>query len=171
MKRRRRNVYDVPMTTSPYATDLGSREPLAAMRDTIARIQTLTGAWTTPHFERSYAPGKWSARLILTHLAQGEIALGNRARMALTVPNYVAQSFDQDKWIARESHLAGRDAVAAFAAMAHMNVVLFDSLSPADRQTTLTHPEFGPITVNWLIETIAGHELHHLVQLERIAMA
>jgi hypothetical protein len=157
------------MTPSPYTKDLGSREPVAAMRDTIARIQTLTSDWTTSHFERSYAPGKWSARLILTHLAQSEIALGNRVRMALTVPNYVCQTFDQDKWIARESHLAGPDAVAAFVATAQMNVVLFDSLSPADRQTGLTHPEYGPITVSWLIDTIAGHELHHVVHLEQIA--
>ena len=77
------------MTPSPYAKDLGSREPIAAMRDTISRIQTLTGDWTTPHFDRSYAPGKWSARLLLTHLAQAELALGNRARMALTIPNYM----------------------------------------------------------------------------------
>ena len=157
------------MTPSPYAKDLGGREPLAAMRETISRLQALTSAWTTSHFERSYAPGKWSARLIITHLAQAELALGNRARMALTVPNYVAQSFDQDTWVARESHLAGPDAVAAFVALAHMNVVLFDSLSSDDRQMPLTHPEFGPITVNWLIDTIAGHELHHLPQLERIA--
>ena len=156
------------MTPSPYAKDLGSRDAIAAMRDTIARIQTLTADWTTPHFERSYAPGKWSARLILTHLAQSEIALGTRARMALSVPNYMAQPFDQDKWIARESHLAGPDAVAAFTAMAHMNLVLFDSLSPEDRQTTLAHPEYGPITVQWIIDTVAGHELHHLVQLENI---
>jgi len=157
------------MTTSPYKQDLGGREPLAAMRDTIARIRALTSAWTTSHYERSYAPGKWSARLILTHLAQGEIALGNRARMALTVPNYVVQAFDQDKWIVREPHLAGPDAVAVFAAMAHMNVVLLDSLSPDDRRTPMTHPEFGVVDMNWLIDTIAGHELHHLVQLEQIA--
>jgi hypothetical protein len=157
------------MTPSPYTKDLGGREPVAAMRDTISRIQRLTSAWTTPHFERSYAPGKWSARLILTHLAQGELALGNRARMALTVPNYAAQAFDQDKWVARESHLAGPDAVAAFVALAHMNVVLFDSLSAQDRQTSLTHPEYGALTVQWIVDTIAGHELHHLAQLEAIA--
>lgn len=157
------------MTPSSYAKDLGSREPVAAMRDTIARIQALTGAWTTSHYERSYAPGKWSARLILTHLAQSEIALGNRARMALTVPNYIVQAFDQDKWIARELHLAGPDAVAVFAAVAHMNVVLLDSLSPDDRRTPMTHPEFGLVDIDWLIDTIAGHELHHLAQLEQIA--
>ena len=48
-------------------------------------------------FERSYAPGKWSARQILTHLAQSEIALSYRVRMALTTPGYAAQAFDQDR--------------------------------------------------------------------------
>jgi hypothetical protein len=33
----------------------------------------------------------------------------------------------------------------------------------------LTHPEYGALTVQWIVDTIAGHELHHLAQLEAIA--
>jgi DinB family protein len=47
--------------------------------------------------------------------------------------------------------------------------VLFEALSPADRQTALTHPEFGSLTVDWIIRQIAGHQIHHLAQLQRIA--
>jgi hypothetical protein len=65
-------------------------------------------------FERSYAPGKWDARQILIHLAQSELALGYRVRMALTTPAYEAQAFDQDTWIARESKTGGPDALDAF---------------------------------------------------------
>ncbi len=71
--------------TTPYTPDLAGREPLQAMRDTAARIAGIVATWTPAQFERSYAPGKWSARLILIHLAQAELALGYRARMALTV--------------------------------------------------------------------------------------
>ena len=155
--------------TTPYTKDLGGREPVAAIRESIERVRALTGAWTTAHFERSYAPGKWSARQIFIHLAQAEMALGNRARMALTVPDYAAQPFDQDDWLARESHLAGPDAVDAFLALAAMNLVLFDSLTPADRQIMVTHPEFGAISVDWMIHQIAGHQRHHLAQLDTIA--
>jgi len=155
--------------TTPYTADLGGREPLAAIRDSLERVRSLTGAWTTAHFERSYAPGKWSARQIFIHLAQTEMALGNRARMALTVPAYAAQAFEQDHWIARESHLSGPDAVEAFIAMARVNLVLFDSLSPADRQIALTHPEYGSLTVDWIIHQMAGHQRHHLAQLDTIA--
>ena len=90
---------------TPYTTDLAGREPIAALRETTARIGALAGGWSPADFERIYAPGKWSARQILIHLAQTELALGTRARMALTTPNYAAQSFNQDEWIARDAGL------------------------------------------------------------------
>ncbi len=155
--------------STPYSTDLGDREPLAALRDTAERIRTLTRDWTPAQFERTYARGKWTARQILTHLAQTEVALGNRARMALATPNYVAQAFDQDRWMARESAFSGREAAEALVAMSAMNRALFASLSPAERATPFSHPEYGALTVDWLIHQMAGHLIHHLKQLETIA--
>src|SRR5437763_11682796 len=122
--------------TTPYTPDLGDREPLAAMRETAARIGALVAGWTPPQFERTYAPGKWTARQILTHLAQTEMALGNRARMALATPSYTAQTFNQDRWIARDSALGGQDAAAALTAMNVMNRALFGALTPAERATS-----------------------------------
>src|SRR5881275_2254529 len=92
---------------TPYTADLADREPIAAMRDTTARIRAVVGDWRPDQFERTYAPGKWTARQILTHLAQSEIALGYRARMALTTPGYVSQSFDQDRWMSLEAGGSG----------------------------------------------------------------
>src|SRR3982751_1592144 len=101
---------------TPYTSDLGDREPIDAMRESISRISVLTVEWSPADFERSYAADKWSARQILTHLAQSELALGSRVRMALATPGYVAQSFDQDAWMARESGLSGRAALDALVA-------------------------------------------------------
>jgi hypothetical protein len=123
---------------TPYTADLDNREPISAMRDSAARIRAVVGDWRPDQFNRSYAPGKWDARQILTHLAQSEIALGYRARMALTSPAYAAQSFDQDAWMARESTTSGHDALDAFLGTAAMN-------------------------------QMAGHQIHHLKQLQAIA--
>jgi DinB superfamily len=154
---------------TPYTADLGDREPLTAMRDTVARIASLVSGWTPAQFERSYAPGKWSARQLLTHLAHTELALGNRARMALATPNYTAQAFDQDQWMAQESKLGGKEAMDALVACNAMNRALFASLTPAQRATSFSHPEYGALTVDWLIHQMAGHVLHHLPQIETIA--
>jgi hypothetical protein len=156
--------------TTPYTADLDGREPTTAMRETAARYRSLAGSWSPPDFERTYAPGKWTARQILIHLAQAELALGSRARMALTTPNYTAQNFDQDQWIAKEHALGGREALDAFLALVTMNGALFGSLSPADRAISLSHPEYGALTVDWIIHTLAGHEIHHLKQLEIIGI-
>ena len=122
----------MPPTTN-YSQYLGDLEPLAAMRKNVERIRSVTGGWTKDRFDRAYAPGKWTARQILLHLAQTEMALGTRARMALATPNYAAQRFDQDAWVNRESRLTGAEALEAFAAISRMNGALFEGLSQPDR--------------------------------------
>ena len=71
--------------------------------------------------------------------------------------------------MARESALGGREALAALVGAGTMNAELFASLSPVDRQTTFTHPEYGAISIDWLVHQTAGHQIHHLRQLESIA--
>jgi hypothetical protein len=153
---------------TPYSADLGSREPVSAMRESVERIRAVASGWTPEQFERSYAPGKWTASQILIHLAQTEIALGNRARMALSIPGYAAQAFEQDAWMDLEGSGAGATALAAFVAMNAFNRALFESLTPAQRATPFSHPEYGALTVDWLIHQMAGHLVHHLEQLEAI---
>jgi DinB family protein len=162
---------------TPYSADLGSREPLTTMREVTERVSTLASHWTPAQFERAYAPGKWTARQILIHLAQTEIALGNRARMALATPNYVAQAFSQDSWMAFEAGTdgsrgsggaSGEVALTALVAMNTLNRKLFESLTGEQRATPFSHPEYGALTVDWLIHQMAGHLLHHLAQLEQI---
>jgi len=153
---------------TPYSADLAGRDPIEAIGDTIARIEAMTANWTPAEFERSYAPRKWSARLILTHLAHSEIAFGTRARMALTVTDYAAQSFDQDLWMARESDLNGRAAANAYLSTSRMNLAFFEGLSDADLSTPFSHPEYGSLTVDWILHQTAGHQIHHLDQLALI---
>ena len=154
--------------TTPYTPDLAGRNPIEAIGETIARIDAITTPWTPADFERSYAPGKWSAQQILTHLAHSEIAFGMRARMALTVPNYAAQSFDQDLWMTRESKLNGRAARDAYLSTGRMNLALFKGLSNADLATPFSHPEYGALSVDWILHQTAGHQIHHLKQLEAL---
>jgi hypothetical protein len=157
------------MLTNPYQADLAGRDPIEAMRETPGRIQAIVSRMADADLARSYAPGKWTAAQLLVHLAQAELALTVRARMALTQPGFVAQPFDQDRWLEKEASSDGRAALAAFVAMRQLNLQLFANLSPADRTTTFRHPEHGELTVQWLLEMIAGHELHHVPHFEAIA--
>jgi hypothetical protein len=157
----------MPPTTN-YTPDLAGREPLGAVRRTAEQLDALVGRWTAEQFERTYAPGKWSARQILTHLAQTEMALGTRARMALSTPSYIAQSFSQDAWLVHDSRLTGPEATAAFLALSRMNAALFEGLTPDALAVTMSHPEYGAITVEWILYLLAGHQIQHVRQIEAI---
>ena len=153
---------------TPYSPHLEGRDPLAVMRETIPALAQVVAGWTPEQFERPIAPGKWTIKQVLTHLAQTEMALGTRARMALTRSAFTAQSFDQDGWLAREHTMSGVDAVQAFVVLATMNLNLYATLSDADRETPFTHDEYGPMTVDWIIHQEAGHQVHHLKQLRAL---
>jgi hypothetical protein len=161
---------------TPYTQDLGDRDPVQAMEQAVSRISGIVATWSPQQFERSYAPGKWSARTLLIHLVQSEIALGNRARMALTTPNFISQIFDQDQWVSLEAlggadRLSGTAAVSALIGVNAVNRALFGSLSASQRATPFTHPEYGALTVDWLIHQMGGHLVHHVAHFETIAAA
>jgi hypothetical protein len=159
------------MTTmpNPYAADLGSREPIAALADTPQRIRARLETWDDARFEKSYAPGKWSARKILVHLAQTELALGTRVRFALTEEGYTAQSFSQDRWMPLDEHTDARTALDVYTSLRRMNMAMWKGLSEAQKKRTFTHPEYGTLTVEWVAAQMAGHDLHHLAHFEAIS--
>ena len=156
------------MTANPYAADLGDRDPLNALEDTPQQIRRVVEGWRADRFERSYAPGKWSARRILVHLAQTDLALGTRVRFALSQDGYTAQAFSQDDWIAIDDGMDAKTALETWLALRRMNVILFRRLTPAQRERTFLHPEYGLLNVWWVASQMAGHDIHHLKQFERV---
>lgn len=156
------------MQTNPYAEALGNADALKALVDTPKKIQRLTAKWTKRQWEKSYAPGKWSARRVLIHMAQMELGLTARVRFALGQEGYVAQPIDQDAWLAADDHADGPTALEAYLALRRLNVALFKGLSPAQRKRTFAHPEYGELTAMWVAEQLAGHDIHHLKQLQQI---
>ena len=158
------------MTTppNPYAADLGDRDALEALAETPGRIRAAVEDWSAGDFERSYAPGKWSIRKVLVHLAQTELALTTRARFALTQPGYTAQAFSQDDWMPVDEQAPARVALDAYTTLRRFNLTMFRSLTADQRARSFSHPEYGTLTVDWIIHQMAGHDIHHLRQLQRI---
>ena len=156
------------MQPNPYAAALGSLDPMKALAETPRKIRALATKWTRRQWEQSYAPGKWTARQIIAHLTQTELALTTRVRFAASQDGYVAQSFDQDAWIALDERTDGPTALDAYVALRRFNLAMFKALTPAQRTRAFTHPEFGALTPEWVAAQMAGHELHHLRQLRLI---
>jgi len=117
------------------------------------------------------SPGKWSPAEIVCHLADCEIAFGFRLRQTLAEDHHVLQPFDQDKWAVHYKEFSAKDALAAFAALRNWNLLLIKRSLASSASKTVTHPERGTMTFQTIVETMAGHDLNHLAQLKRIAIA
>jgi uncharacterized damage-inducible protein DinB len=154
---------------NPYEKFLGAREPLEILASTARRIQSVADKLGPERANAAPAPGKWSAREIVCHLADCELTFAFRLRQTLAEDNHVIQPFDQEKWAVTYFAYRMREALAAFAAVRNWNLALLRSIPPDAHGKTVTHPERGDITFFTIVETMAGHDVNHLGQLDVIA--
>jgi uncharacterized damage-inducible protein DinB len=152
---------------NPYGEALGTRRPLDALAETPGTIRQHVEAWSEADFEGTYAPGKWSFRKVLVHLAQTELALTTRARFALSQDNYAAQSFSQDDWMLIDNQAGARAALDAYTTLRQFNLAMWRALSPEQLDRPFTHPEYGTLNVGWIMAQMAGHDIHHLRQFQQ----
>ncbi|HEX5233828.1 MAG TPA: DinB family protein [Silvibacterium sp.] len=157
------------MELNPYAKCLAGQNPLEVLKATASRLGKLADELGLERANQSPAPGKWSPREIVCHLADCELVFAFRLRQTLAEDNHVVQPFDQEKWAANYSAYPMPDALAAFIAVRNWNLALLRSLSPQVHTRPLRHPERGTMTFDTIVETMAGHDLNHLGQLEAIA--
>lgn len=109
-----------------------------------------------------YAPGKWSVKEVLVHLADTERVFGYRALRIARGDTTPLPGFEQDDYVVPDD-LAPRslDGVKAeLAAVRASTVALFRGLTDAAllRTGTASGVTFTPRGIAWVI---AGHELHH----------
>jgi uncharacterized damage-inducible protein DinB len=156
---------------NPYASYLGSRNALETIGQTPGRLASLAATIGEKRIGEAPAPGKWSAREIIAHLADCELVFAFRFRQAIAEENPTIQPFDQEKWAASYAAYDTVSALDTFSGLRHWNLAFIRSLKPEAFQRKLTHPERGEMTVQTLLETMGGHDLNHIGQLERIAGA
>jgi hypothetical protein len=156
------------MATNPYASFVEGRDPLEVTRATPVRLENLLQTLGPEKLNLAPAPGKWSVRDILCHLADCEIVFAFRLRQALAEDRHVIQPFDQDKWAVTYASYDARMALAAFSAVRQWNLALIAGLKAADFDKALNHPERGDMTLRVVVETMAGHDVNHLRQVEAL---
>jgi hypothetical protein len=154
---------------NPYAKPLGDLDPRDVLSTTSARLAEFYRQLGPAGIEKHPAPGKWNAREIFSHLADCELAFAFRLRQTLAEENHVLQPFDQEKWAVHYAAYEGSAALAVFSSVRRWNLSLIGVTTPEENAKSVTHPERGTMTFATIVETMAGHDLNHLQQLEGIA--
>lgn len=151
----------------------GGKDAMKLQAATAAKLGRLILRASPAKLRKRPAPGKWSAGEILAHLADCEIVTGWRMRQILGAPGSPIQPFDQDTWAAT-GHYEKRDArksLAQFQSAREANLRLLKSLTPEQWKHHGMHAERGVETIEHIVRMMAGHDLNHLGQVERILAA
>src|SRR5580658_8889203 len=146
------------------------KKPLAVQAATAKKLERLIKGVPTSKLRKRPAPDKWSVGEILAHLAETEIVGGFRMRLILGAPGTPVPAFDQDAWVI-SGHYAKRDprkSLEQFRAMRETNLALLKSLTPEQWKHHGVHAERGEESIELIVRMMAGHDLNHIQQIERI---
>ncbi len=133
--------------------------------------QTLAGI-TAEEWDATEAPGEWSPRQVVHHLADSETTSAIRVRRILVEDDPLIQNYDQDAF-ARLLHYDRDPAVslALFAAVRASTAEILHRMSDADWLRPGTHSEAGPYSAEDWLRSYGVHAQDHADQIGRARAA
>lgn len=148
-------------------------DPLRLQQAAPKKLALLLKGKTGKQLMRRPAPDKWSVAEILAHLADAELANSWRIRQVLSNNAIPIQAYDQDLWAKTfdYAHRDPRQSLANFRALREANVALLKSVPRKLWDNYGVHQERGHESISHVVRMIAGHDLNHLQQIQRILKA
>ncbi|MGA9641303.1 MAG: DinB family protein [Terriglobales bacterium] len=164
----------MPETAQQYTQRIlahsAGKDPLKLQSATPKTLARLIKNLSPAQLRKKPAPGKWSIAEILAHLADVEIVVGWRIRSILGAPGTAVQAYDQNAWVT-SGHYEKRNprlCLEQMRVLRQANLALYKTLTPAQWKHSGTHSERGEESVEHIVKMVAGHDLNHIQQIERI---
>jgi len=148
---------------------LGGDDPVAVLRDDLAEVERLVAGATPEQLNRSPAPGEWSPRQVLSHLADSDLVFETRLRMMVTQDRPVLVGYDQEAWTDRFAGLddTPEQTLARWQVLRAANVRMAESFTPEEWERVGMHSERGEESVRLHVQILAGHDRVHIDQFRR----
>ncbi len=137
------------------------------------QVATAVADCLGPETDYRPAPGKWTVREILAHLADTQIVIGMRLRMILAQNNPKLGAFDQDLW-AKNLQYSARNTSAAIETFSRLRAEdheLLKRCSATAFERTGLHEERGVQTLRQIVEQQVAHVDGHIRQMEQVRAA
>jgi DinB family protein len=149
---------------------LGRHDPLEVLGELLPWIESRVHALPDAVLRRPEAPGKWSVIEVIQHLADSELVAGFRTRMVLSEERPQLQAYDQDRWASefRYRGVSLGQVLEQLRGLRQANLYLWSGLSSSQLERVGLHSERGPESVGHIVRLMAGHDLVHRRQIDRI---
>jgi hypothetical protein len=153
-----------------YVEALGNEDPIEVMATSPDIIRRVIAGLDEKQLATKPAPGKWSIKEIIGHLADGEVILGSRFRMIGAHDKPPIAGYDQDAFVANlgVANAKALDLLDDFAMARAVNLGLLERLPEDGWKRVGLHAERGEESIAKLVMMYAGHDRNHIEQIETI---
>ena len=116
------------------------------------------------------APGTWSIRQIIAHVADSELVCAQRFRQILAEENPTLMAYDQEAWVKNLDYArrSPKQSLEKFRRMRADNYELLKDLPEAAFTRTGTHTERGSVTLRDQLDILAQHAEDHARQMQAV---
>jgi uncharacterized damage-inducible protein DinB len=159
--------------TQRLLSHVPDEDPLKVQAGTAKKLAKLIKPLSKKQLTQRPEEGKWSIAEILAHLADAELVGGWRMRLIAGSDGVPIQAFDQNVW-AEVFDYAGCDpkiSLEAFRFLRENNLRMLKALPRQVWENHGMHQERGKESLAHIVRMFAGHDLNHLAQVEKIALA
>ena len=117
---------------------------------------------------KQYAPGKWSIKKILVHLADAESVLHERIKRTIAEPKPVLWAFDQDRWSTHLNYESFPLEISKSLYLANRNSIIYLAENYYSKQGSIefVHSETGIRTLKDEFDKVAAHNQSHINQIK-----
>lgn len=135
------------------------------------RLRDTVDALSEEDLSKTYREGSWNVRQLVHHIADSQLNMYQRLKLALTEDNPTVPAFDQDKWaIQPDTELPVESSIKMLEGLNERIVSLGNSLTEDQLGRAFTHQTNGEIKVSTKLAKLSWHEEHHLAHI-KIALA
>lgn len=159
-----------PVIPERYRAALGEDDPYRVLSETPQDLRKLVKGLTEKQLAQPPAPGKWSIKQIVAHLADGEVILGSRYRFVAAHERPAIAGYDQDLFVEKlgVANATTEDFLDDFEMARMVNYGLLARLPDDAFRRVGIHSERGEESIESMVAMYAGHDRVHLEQIETI---
>lgn len=131
-----------------------------SLRDVVENI-------TEEELNKTYRNGSWNVRQLVHHIADSQLNMYQRLKLALTDNNPTVPPFNQEEWVELEDSLAPIEYSLQMLEGINARIVALGNHIDKDQlERKFTLKDSGEITVATKLAKLAWHENHHLAHIE-----
>jgi len=135
-----------------------------------ANLRNAVAELNETQLDTPYRPGGWTVRQVVHHYADSHLNSYLRFRWAVTEHLTAVKTYNEAVWAElADAKTAPVELSLALIEPLHARwTLLLRSFGEAEFTCKMKHPDWGEITVEWLLGQYAWHSRHHVAQINAL---